>query len=487
MFLTQAEYNVAKQTSRFLYSKIVLLSKNFEQIGELTGNVIGNPSFSISSDSDIRRTCSISLIPTDSSFDIDKGNKIWFDKYIQIYMGIRETHKDDIIWTNMGVYIINDPSRAYSADDNTLSFQASDLMALLTTMRGGIYSGVDYIIPQGSNIRDVMIATLKEAGIKKYDISMYNLTVPNDIRVARGTTAYELLNQLVELYPHTQIYFDVDGVFRYEYIPYDDSNQMSIVANDDLWKDVLIDYSVSNDLQSVKNHIYVYGTTHNVGSNYADGEVIASWQLRYIKLNIAGINEYTDGMLIGFTVNKTIPVGTAYEYNIKIVNDKVELDEKPVSGNVKYDGGKPHAIPYNKGEYYVAKYVADIDKTTGKDNGYFQYLGHLQAQGEASETSSSSRFSINEIGDLAIVLEGGDYDNLYTDTNCDAYARYELYNRCKIYDGVQINCVPVYWLDVNEVIEITLPNKYGKEITARYLINNISISDTQSISLTRLY
>ena len=95
MFLTQAEYNVAKQTSRFLYSKIVLLSKNFEQIGELTGNVIGNPSFSISSDSDIRRTCSISLIPTDSSFDIDKGNKIWFDKYIQIWKDWREfiTHE----------------------------------------------------------------------------------------------------------------------------------------------------------------------------------------------------------------------------------------------------------------------------------------------------------------------------------------------------------------------------------------------------------
>lgn len=482
MFLTQAEYNVAKQTSRFLYSKIVLLSKNFEQIGELTGNVIGNPSFSINSDSDIRRTCSISLIPTDSSFDIDKGNKIWFDKYIQIYMGIKEIHKDEIIWTNMGVYIINDPSRAYSADDNTLSFQASDLMALLTTMRGGVYSGVDYIIPQGSNIRDVIIATLKEAGIKKYDVYAYNLTVPNDIRVARGTTAYELLNQLVELYPHTQIYFDVDGVFRYRKVPYDDSNQMSIIANDDLWKDVLIDYSISNDFQNVKNHIYVYGTTHNVGSNYADGvaKTTINPLSRNVTLGIAGVNKYTDGMLIGFTVDKEIDTFDSSlfpEYTFSIEYGDVVLDKKVMKGRGYLFVG----------EYYIAKYVADIDETTGKDNGYFQYLGHLQAQGEVSETSSNSSFSINEIGDLAIVLEGGDYDNLYTDADCYDCARYELYNRCKIYDGVQINCVPVYWLDVNEVIEITFPNKYGKEITARYLINNISINDTQSISLTRLY
>lgn len=482
MFLTQAEYNVTKQTSRFLYSKIVLLSKNFEQVGELIGNVIGNPSFSISSDSDIRRTCSISLIPTDSSFDIDKGNKIWFDKYIQIYMGIREVYKDEIVWTNMGVYIINDPSRVYSAEDNTLSFQASDLMALLTTMRGGVYSGVDYIIPQGSNIRDVMIATLEEAGIKKYDIYIYNLTVPNDIRVARGTTAYELLNQLVELYSHTQIYFDVDGVFRYGYIPYDDSDKMSTVVDDDIWKDVLIDYSVSNDFQNVKNHIYVYGTTHNVGSNYADGvaKTTINPLSRNVTLGIAGVDKYTDGMLVGFTVDEEIDTYNSMlfpEYTFSIEYEDVILDKKVMKGR-----GYLFA-----GEYYVAKYVADIDEDTGVDNGYFQYLGHLQAQGEVSETSSNSPFSINEIGDLAIVLEGGDYDNLYTDADCYNCAKYELYNRCKIYDGVQINCVPIYWLDVNEVIEITLPNKYGKEITARYLVNNISTSNTQSISLTRLY
>ena len=185
-------------------------------------------------------------------------------------------------------------------------------------------------------------------------------------------------------------------------------------------------------------------------------------------------------MLIGFTVDKEIDTFDSSlfpEYTFSIEYGDVVLDKKVMKGRGYLFVG----------EYYIAKYVADIDETTGKDNGYFQYLGHLQAQGEVSETSSNSSFSINEIGDLAIVLEGGDYDNLYTDADCYDCARYELYNRCKIYDGVQINCVPVYWLDVNEVIEITLPNKYGKEITARYLINNISINDTQSISLTRLY
>ena len=485
MFLSQQEYNVTKQTSRFLYSKIVILNKNFEQVGELTGNVIGTPSFSVSSDSDVRRTCSISLIPTDSSFDIQEGNKIWFDKYVQIYMGIRDIHTEEIVWTNMGIYIINDPSRAYSATDNTMSFQASDLMAVLTSMRGGVYSGVDYIIPQGSNIIDVMRATLQEAGLTRYVLPDYwRYEAPNEIRVSRGTTAYELLSQLADLYPNMQIYFDVNGYFKYTSVPYNlgTLDEMSIIANDDLWEDTLIDYNVSNDLQSVKNHIYIYGTTHNVGSNYADGvaKTTINPLSRNVVLGIAGVDKYTDGMLVGFTVDKNIDTYDTLlfpNYTFSIEYEDVVLDKKIMKGR---------GWLYT-GEYYVAKYIANIDESTGVDNGYFQYLGHLQAQSEISETKSSSPFSISKLGDLAIVLEGGDYENLYTDDDCYECARYELYNRCRIYDSVQINCVPAYWLDVNEVVEITLPNKYGEETTGKYLVTNISTGDTQSISLTRLY
>ncbi len=100
---TQNEVNVAKQQNRNLYTKINLLNFNFQVVDELSGVVIGTPSFTNDSTSDVRRTCDISLHPTDSSFDITSGNKIWLDKYIKIYIGIMDVHSGEIVYTNMGI------------------------------------------------------------------------------------------------------------------------------------------------------------------------------------------------------------------------------------------------------------------------------------------------------------------------------------------------------------------------------------------------
>ena len=84
---TQLEYNLSKQNTRIKYFKIVLLNYRFQNVGELTGDTIESPSFTIDANSDIRRTCSITFTPRDSSFDISQGNKIWLDKYVQVFVG----------------------------------------------------------------------------------------------------------------------------------------------------------------------------------------------------------------------------------------------------------------------------------------------------------------------------------------------------------------------------------------------------------------
>ena len=70
-------------------------------------------------------------------------------------------------------------------------------------------------------------------------------------------------------------------------------------------------------------------------------------------------------------------------------------------------------------------------------------------------------------------------------------ADYELYLRCKLQDCVTITCVPLYWLDVNWLVEITLPNKDGVEETNQYIIKSInttlSTQGTQEIKLMRYY
>ena len=135
MAIQQDEYDVTLQTERELYAKIVLTNLKFQPLDELSGVVVGFPSFTIDTDSDLRRSCSIEITPTDSSFDISYGNKIWLDKCVQIFMGIKSTRTQEIIYTNMGYYLINNPSQVYTADSNTITIDGVDLMALLTGMR----------------------------------------------------------------------------------------------------------------------------------------------------------------------------------------------------------------------------------------------------------------------------------------------------------------------------------------------------------------
>jgi hypothetical protein len=97
---------------------------------------------------------------------------------------------------------------------------------------------------------------------------------------------------------------------------------------------------------------------------------------------------------------------------------------------------------------------------------------------------------------IRIVLTGGDYDNIQwvngSSINlAQQRAEYELYLRDKLQDQITINCVPVYWLDVNWLIELTLPNKQGVEETNQYIIKTINTTlgtgGTQSITLMRYY
>ena len=72
-----------------------------------------------------------------------------------------------------------------------------------------------------------------------------------------------------------------------------------------------------------------------------------------------------------------------------------------------------------------------------------------------------------------------------------ARAKWERYNKTRITDNVTISCAPIYWADVNWVIEVTLPNKQGTEEKGRYIIKQInttiSAEGKQTITAMRYY
>ena len=164
--ITQAQYNTAKQSQRNISIRINLLNFSKQIIDSIEGQVISG-SLTSDANSNMRNTCDIQMVVTDSSFNVEAEGKIWMDRYIQIYIGVEDLKTHQIIWTNKGIYLLNQPTYGYSAESKELSFQGVDMMALLTDMRGGMLAEA-YLIPAGSNVRDVIITILGVNGINEY-------------------------------------------------------------------------------------------------------------------------------------------------------------------------------------------------------------------------------------------------------------------------------------------------------------------------------
>ena len=179
MNINQREYNVAKQNGHIIHTKINILNFDFQIVGEISGVVLDGSTYNIDATSDIRRTCSISLVPIDNTFNVEYGGKIWLDKYIQVFVGIEDiTHNNEIVYSNLGFYMINNPEQVYDATNNTITINGIDLMAKMTGLRNGYLEGIEYQIEANKGIKQVMTALIHdECGFTRYSIDQPSPTI----------------------------------------------------------------------------------------------------------------------------------------------------------------------------------------------------------------------------------------------------------------------------------------------------------------------
>jgi hypothetical protein len=88
------------------------------------------------------------------------------------------------------------------------------------------------------------------------------------------------------------------------------------------------------------------------------------------------------------------------------------------------------------------------------------------------------------------VCSGDEYDNIYTNALAEQRARYEVYLRSRLHDKIAITSVPIYWLDVHQIIEYTLPNNQTEEPDLwliKSIDTEISPTGTQTIQAIRYY
>ena len=89
---------------------------------------------------------------------------------------------------------------------------------------------------------------------------------------------------------------------------------------------------------------------------------------------------------------------------------------------------------------------------------------------------------------MRIVLSGGEFDNIYSNDLAMQRAKYELYLRAKLHDSIDITVVPIYWLDVNQIIEYQMPNESKPSYwLIKSISTDFSVDGSQKISAIRYY
>lgn len=452
--ITGAMYNDAKKNIRDLRVKINVLNFNMQTVDEITGVVLDG-SINVDATADIRRTCSLSLVVKDSTLELQPGRRIWVDKYFQVL--IDYLNKGD--WINMGIYLVDAPSWSYDPGNSTLSLQGLDLMSKLTGQRNGNLEGIPTIIPQDSSIRDSMISTLVDlGGFNNYVIEDNPQPVPYEIKIDQGGTVYDVLSELRDITPNYEMFFDVDGVFHYQKIP-SGQNEASYIQ-DDMWKQVVLSESTSVDFGEVKNVIEVYGMSHDP-SHYGEATVDGSTY----KVTMAGVDSLTKGLIYGFKAPSIVE------------NPTLKINSLPAYPLVNEDG--TNAVIPQANKFYVVQYK-------GEEN--FLFLGYQQPYAIAKDENPDSPFYINTIGEIRQVFYGDEYENIWSNDLAQQRANYELWLHTRLNDSISLSVVPLYWLDVNILVDYTRVNTIE---TNQYIIKSIDTSlspdGTQTINMVRYY
>lgn len=256
---SQTDYDLSQLKVRNQRIKVDLLNFNFQTVNSLEGKVTDG-SISIDATSDIRRTCNITLVVENSENILAPGGKVWLDKFIKVYVGTDNPRNgNETVWNNMGLFLINNPESVYNATTNTITFEGLDLMAKLTGRRNGQLPAVTTVVPAESKVADVVKQTITQlGGFDKYIIQDAGYEIPYDIKKDMGSTIYDLLVEIRDLYSDWEMFFDVDGVFHWQQIP-NGINEPVVLDFSQLKQKVIISETIDVDFENVKNHIIVYG------------------------------------------------------------------------------------------------------------------------------------------------------------------------------------------------------------------------------------
>ncbi|MBS6645434.1 MAG: DUF5048 domain-containing protein [Clostridiaceae bacterium] len=477
----QSDLDLLRQGTHEVYIRVELLNKQFKVLDSLEGSII-NDSFRVNNDSVQRRSYTCDMVLTDSSLIIGKDKKIWLDKRLQVYYGIKSLRQNEIIWYRIGTFVYVSMNYKYSQNERTLSLTCADLMAeydgTLNGQLGGygssnsesgnIAQGLK--IPAGQDIRQSVIALLNDANIERYIVEDIGKEIPYDLEFNTGVTYCEIWTKICELYDSWEFFFDTDGTFIWREIPNCASDP--VLLDDSVMEHIVLDESASASFDNIYNVVEVWGKVLELSASdrYAD---TSTYTNNTYQISLDGYSSWND---IDHLTQFGIKIGAA---NL----DAPKFTVNNYSPIPIYDGdGSPLAagtlLPDTA---YVFRYRRLNTGESGVTSALF-LLGQYQCYGKYIENSDECPFSVKNLG--YEIMNAVDYESLSDDAACYNQAEYLAYTSTAMMDTITLNTIVIPWLEVNTKIRYT--PKYNHE-TNQYIIKNFSWSTGSGTMTLTLY
>lgn len=480
--VTQTDLSLLKQGTQEIYLKVELLNSKFKILDSLEGQII-NDSFSQDNESIQRRSYNFDLVVLNSSFIMGRDKKIWMDKRIRVYYGIKSLQTRQIIWYKLGVFCYMNMKYSFSNTEKKLSVTCGDLMALYDgTLNGQLhgygssnnlpeFAAQSLTIPAGEDIRSSVIATLKEAGIENYIVEDIGKPIPYDLTFETGSTYADIWTKIRDLYDSWEFYFDVDGTFIWRKIP--TCLEDPVVLNDTVMQEIVVSESTDSNFDGIYNVTEIWGKVLELENND-----------RYVESSAYTNNVY---QVTFVTYQSWSDIDNLTQLAFKVCTDNLESPNFTInhasSAIPIYDGnGNPiKAGVLKKDHIYVFRYRRLTFEDSSVQSGLF-LLGQFQCYGKYVETSTDCPFSVTNLG--YEISQSLDYSNLSDDAACYNQAEYLTYKTTAMMDTINLTTLVVPWLEVNSKIEYT-PTYNSK--TNQYIVKTLNWSTGEGTMNITLY
>lgn len=488
--MTEKDARLLFAPNKRITIKLELLDSYYQVIENLQGKAT-QFSMNVSSDSDIRRTASITLMVEEAEMAQGISKKVWLDNMVRAYALIEDVEEGESEEYLIGSFLFTESAYSYDATTQELSLNLVDMMASATSARGS-QIGYDLLIPYGSNMRGALISTVARfSNFKRYDVPEFEDAVYYDVEVPRGSYGHTALTALMAMYPTYQMFYDREGVFVVSPIPTKIEDPVEIDA--DIMDNILIAEKKNESMTDVANVIEIWGD--ELEPDYVATECVRNG--RDYNLTIpAEIESLEVNSIYSFTPDENNLEGQRIS-----VNGKISIPVYIHSGDGTETPISADAI--KKDINYCVQYA-------GNDKFYFmgESLIHVIAKEVLEEPSEEekerqrnldgcediiwvvnplSKYAIEKLGEIKRVYSDGDYVDIYTTQLGFERAKYELWKKTRQQDTVTLQTLLIPTLDVNMKIAYTSSDSQER---AEYLVKSFSgdfVNGVMTIEATRFY